>query len=176
MGIDDKHQRVVIESDVVDALLEDKQEKADSVLVAEEKGTPVQADNDSSSNSETESDSAVSLQRSGPQADTTQPVVKFSFSREELKALSPRAYTVQLAAMTSMADVQAFLDKHQLNDKVRIYPTLRSDKEWYIVTYRDYPTIQQARDAVETLPGSLKSLGPWAKSLSQVQREIERVK
>ncbi|MEX3074356.1 SPOR domain-containing protein [Vibrio alginolyticus] len=176
VGIDDKHQRVVIESDVVDALLEDKNEKADSVLVAEQKDTLVQADNDSSSNSETESDIAVSPQRSESQADTTQPVVKFSFSREELKALSPRAYTVQLAAMTSMADVQAFLDKHQLNDKVRIYPTLRSDKEWYIVTYRDYPTIQQARDAVETLPGSLKSLGPWAKSLSQVQREIERVK
>ncbi len=176
VGVEDNHQRVVIESEVVDALLEDKQEIVDSVPVAEATDAPVQADNDSSSDSETESDIAVSPQRSESLADTPQPVVKFSFSREELKALSPRAYTVQLAAMTSMTDVQAFLDKHQLNEKVRIYPTLRSGTEWYIVTYRDYPTIQQARDAVETLPGSLKSLGPWAKSLGQVQREIERVK
>ncbi|MGU3845846.1 cell division protein DamX, partial [Vibrio diabolicus] len=56
-----------------------------------------------------------------------QPVVKFSFAREELKALSPRAYTQQLAAMTSLEDVQAFLDEHQLNNQVRIYPTVRND-------------------------------------------------
>ncbi|MCV5979080.1 SPOR domain-containing protein, partial [Escherichia coli] len=76
---------------------------------------------------------------------SSKPIVKFSFSREELKALSPRAYTLQLAAMTSMEDVQAFLDEHQLNIKVRIYPTVRSGTEWYIVTYQDYPTIQMAR-------------------------------
>ena len=78
--------------------------------------------------------------------------------------------------MTSMEDVQAFLDEHQLSQQVRIYPTVRSGTEWYIVTYKDYPTIQLARDAVESLPESLKSLSPWAKSLGQVHREIDRVK
>ncbi len=169
VGIDDKHQRVVIESDVVDALLENKQETFDSAQSTE---TPTTGDSDTPLNNQT----GYSVGRSESQVDENQPVVKFSFSREELKALSPRAYTLQLAAMTSMTDVQAFLDKHQLNNKVRIYPTLRSGTEWYIVTYRDYPTIQQARDAVETLPSSLKSVSPWAKSLNQVQREIERAK
>ncbi len=174
VGNDDKHKRVVIESDVVDALLGDKQNNVDDGLSTEKPDAQVQAESDVVSSSE--SDVSPSGQSSASRAETSQPIVKFSFSREELQTLSPRAYTVQLAAMTSMADVQVFLDKHQLNNKVRIYPTLRSGTEWYIVTYRDYPTIQQARDAVETLPGSLKSLGPWAKSLGQVQREIERVK
>ncbi len=169
VGVDDKHQRVVIESDVVDALLEDKPE-ADSSQPAEDVQAPSQSDTDSVV------DERASKQSSESQADTAKPVVKFSFAREELQALSPRAYTLQLAATTSIDDVQTFLDKHQLNNQVRIYPTIRSGTEWYIVTFRDYPTIQQARDAIETLPASLKSLGPWAKSLGQVQREIERVK
>ncbi|MGL5655060.1 MAG: SPOR domain-containing protein, partial [Vibrio sp.] len=60
--------------------------------------------------------------------------------------------------------------------KVYVYPTLRNEVEWFIVTQGNYPTIQMARDAVEQLPAALQALGPWAKSLSQVQREIQRNK
>ncbi|ELB2039400.1 AAA family ATPase [Vibrio parahaemolyticus] len=158
VGNDDTQQRVVIESDVVDALLEGKPEQANTDNI---KALVEGAEPQAKTQSETTS---------------SKPIVKFSFAREELKALSPRAYTLQLAAMTSMEDVQAFLDEHQLNNKVRIYPTVRSGTEWYIVTYQDYPTIQMARDAVEKLPDTLKSVSPWAKSLGQVHREIDRVK
>ncbi len=176
VGVDDKHQRVVIESDVVDALLEDKPE-IDNIQDAEAlTQAKTQDDSDSMSIAVVEPDDSASIPLVESQPDTSEPVVKFSFAREELMGLSPRSYTLQLAATTTLEDVQLFLDKHQLNNKVRIYPTLRSGTEWYIVTYRDYPTIQQARDAIETLPVSLKSLGPWAKSLGQVQREIERAK
>lgn len=171
VGISDQdQQRVIIESDVVDALLENKPEQADTskidAVVADSMvEAPVETPNEVDAEAVT-----------APVAEQAPPTVSFSFAREELKALSPRSYTLQLAAMTSMPDVQAFLDKHQLHNAVRIYPTLRNDTEWYIVTYQDYPTIQMARDAVESLPASLQSLGPWAKSLSQVQREIDRVK
>lgn len=178
VGIDDTHQRVVIESDVVDALLEGKEEQpADSEdEQAEEATTPAQGETSSSLIKVVKPNDASSAKNAESSVTATKPVVKFSFAREELKALSPRAYTIQLAAMTSMEDVQAFLDEHQLNDKVRIYPTVRNETEWFIITYRDYQTIQLARDAVEALPDSLKSLSPWAKSLGQVQREIDRVK
>ncbi|ELP5729188.1 AAA family ATPase [Vibrio vulnificus] len=166
VGISDHdQQRVTIESDVVDALLADKpnQVNTDNIdaLVAENTTkTPVVAPEPLLA----ENNALVPA------------VVSFSFAREELKALSPRGYTLQLAAMTSLQDVQAFLDKHQLQNQVRIYPTLRNETEWYIITYQDYPTIQMARDAVAGLPKPLQSLGPWAKSLSQVHREIDRVK
>lgn len=177
VGIDDKHKRVVIESDVVDALLKEKEDTSDSESsrAVEESESPAQGEASSSLIKVTKPDSA-SAHSSESQTPTSKPVVKFSFAREELKALSPRAYTLQLGAMTSMEDVQAFLDQHQLNNKVRIYPTVRSGTEWYIITYRDYPTIQDARDAIEALPDALKSFSPWAKSLGQVQREIDRVK
>ncbi|CAE6889499.1 AAA domain [Vibrio sp. B1REV9] len=179
VGSDDTQQRVVIDSDVVDALLEG--------APAPEKRNQLNSDSMESIESELPEQSRASSSlikvieandsdASHRQTESNAPVVKFSFAREELKALSPRAYTLQLAAMTSMSDVQAFLDEHQLSHQVRIYPTTRDGVEWYIITYSDYPTIQAARDAVESLPNSLKSIGPWAKSLGQVQREIERVK
>ncbi|MGR5237876.1 AAA family ATPase [Vibrio alfacsensis] len=179
VGSEDTQQRVVIESDVVDALLEGKPEQAGTEAieqVAKASGTQQQSSASSSLIKVVEASDSETPASAESQLAPRQPIVKFSFAREELKALSPRAYTLQLAAMTSMKDVQAFLDEHQLNNQVRIYPTVRNGTEWYIITYQDYPTIQLARDAVEGLPGSLKSVSPWAKSLGQVHREIDRVK
>ncbi|WP_440887150.1 AAA family ATPase [Vibrio sp. WZ-1] len=180
VGNEDTQQRVIIESDVVDALLEGKPETADTTeikQVVESTSTQSEAPSGASSAlievirpEATEDINAPDSEVASP------PIVQFSFAKEELKALSPRAYTLQLAAMTSLEDVQSFLDDYQLNDKVRIYPTVRNNTDWYIITYQDFPTIQQARDAVDDLPSSLKALSPWAKSLRQVQREIERVK
>ncbi|MFA0676793.1 SPOR domain-containing protein, partial [Vibrio sp. 10N.222.51.A6] len=102
--------------------------------------------------------------------------ITFSFAREELQAISPRAYTLQLSAMTSLEDVQSFIEEYELENKVRIYPTLRNDTKWFIITYQDYPTIQVARDAASALSKPLQQLEPWAKSMNQVHREIERAK
>ncbi len=180
VGSDDNQQRVVIESNVVDALLEGKADSADTKAIDDVVGIEKTETADETSSPlikvvKPNQDMAQAPAQS-EEGDVNQPVVKFSFAREELKALSPRAYTLQLAAMTSMEDVQSFLNEHQLNNQVRIYPTVRNDTEWYIITYQDYPTIQMARDAVASLPDSVKSVSPWAKSLRQVHREIERVK
>ncbi|EMD1213461.1 AAA family ATPase [Vibrio alginolyticus] len=180
VGSDDNQQRVVIESNVVDALLEGKTDSADTKAIDDVVGIEKTETADETNSPlikvvKPNQDMAQAPAQS-EEGDVNQPVVKFSFAREELKALSPRAYTLQLAAMTSMEDVQSFLNEHQLNNQVRIYPTVRNDTEWYIITYQDYPTIQMARDAVASLPDSVKSVSPWAKSLRQVHREIERVK
>ncbi len=157
-----EHQRVVITSEVVDALLEDKPENADTSeieKVVEESLSPQ------------------------PQAATTavdeqpvKPVIQFSFAKEQLLSFSARSYTLQLAAVNELEDVQAFLDRYQLSEKVYVYPTVRNDVDWYIVTYDNFPTIQAARDAVSSLPADVQKLEPWAKSLSQVHRELERGK
>ncbi len=175
---DDDQQRVVITSDVVDALLEGKPEKADTSDIdnlVEESSVP---QTEISTPAQT-----VEVQQSEPEPEVasepeTPPETKitFSFAREELKAMSPRSYTLQLAAVNSLPDAQKFIERYDLQGKVNVYPTLRSDVEWYIITYSNYPTIQLARDAVDTLSKPLQNLGPWAKSLSQVHREIDRAK
>jgi DamX protein len=176
---DSNQQRVVITSDVVDALLEGKPQAADTSAIDKVVAAAPQVDAQPKVAAET----VQAAQPASPPAveqpaaaEQTPPQTKitFSFGREELKAMSPRSYTLQLAAVNSLAEVQTFIERHQLQGKVNVYPTLRNDVEWYIITYSNYPTIQMARDAVETLPKSLQSMGPWAKSLSQVHREIER--
>ncbi|MFA0154865.1 AAA family ATPase [Vibrio sp. 10N.261.46.A3] len=170
-------QRVVITSDVVDALLDDKPESADTsaidAAVEENTGAAVSSQSDADKvESQPSGDEAADLTQSTPPTKK----ITFSFSREELQAISPRAYTLQLSAMTSLEDVQSFIEEYDLENKVRIYPTLRNDTKWFIITYQDYPTIQVARDAVSALSKPLQQLEPWAKSMNQVHREIERAK
>ncbi len=181
---DSDQQRVVITSDVVDALLEGKPEKADTSKIdnlVEESSVP----QTSAPQATATATPAQTVDIEQPkQAAPTTPVVEtppevkitFSFAREELKAMSPRSYTLQLAAVNTLPDAQRFINQYQLQGKVNVYPTLRNDVEWYIITYSNYPTIQLARDAVDTLSKPLQQLGPWAKSLSQVHREIDRAK
>ncbi|WP_375751674.1 AAA family ATPase [Vibrio sp. HN007] len=158
VGNNDDGQRVVVPSTVVDALLEGETTPEAIIIddaVEQAKDQASQADN-------TESD------------ESAPPLITFSFSKEELLGVSDRNYTLQLAAMRSLEEVQDFLLVHEMENKVRIYPTVRSNENWYIVTYRDFPTIQQARNARTELPQSVQILQPWAKSMLQVHREIER--
>ena len=172
--VEQDQQRVVITSDVVDALLDDKAQSADTSAIdaAVEENTQVEA------NSQADAEAVAPANEESDLTESTPPTKKitFSFSREELQAISPRAYTLQLSAMTSLEDVQSFIEEYDLENKVRIYPTLRNDTKWFIITYQDYPTIQVARDAVSTLSKPLQQLEPWAKSMNQVHREIERAK
>ncbi|TRN23355.1 SPOR domain-containing protein [Vibrio furnissii] len=180
---DSDQQRVVITSDVVDALLEGKAKPSDTQALDEVVAAAPQSDASAQTTAQT-TDGALQPAVEAPQPALEQPSaeaqtppsspITFSFGRDELKAMSPRSYTLQLAAVNSLAEVQTFIERHQLQGQVNVYPTLRNDVEWYIITYSNYPTIQMARDAVETLPKALQAMGPWAKSLSQVQREIER--
>ncbi|CAM4148501.1 SPOR domain-containing protein [Vibrio neonatus] len=109
---------------------------------------------------------------SAEQDNNTQPRVHFSFARDELLAISSKRYTVQLGALRSMGEVQAFIDEHQLQNQVRIYPTPRSGKTWYIITYQDFRFVKQASEAIEQLPDAVQSVGPWVKSMSQVHKEV----
>ena len=152
--------RVVVSSAIIDKLMQDESPKASATAP---------------NASQTKEESTASAESAQPASDTAQATPsKVEFSTKQLEAFSPRSYTLQLAAMNTLPEVKQFIEKYKLNNKVFVYPTVRSGRDWFIVTYDNYPTIQLARDAVNTLPRDLQSVGPWAKSLSQVQREINR--
>ncbi|PMH46286.1 hypothetical protein BCU68_02600 [Vibrio sp. 10N.286.49.B3] len=99
--------------------------------------------------------------------------IKPKLAHEALLAVDTNRYTLQIAALTSMSDVESFIEKYSLQSQARTYRTLRNSREWFIVTLQDFSSIQQARDEISRLPEGLQSLGPWAKSINQVHREIE---
>ncbi len=155
---EESDKRIVLSSDVVDALM-DKDAPKEPNVAAELDKVEQTVLSDTSSTEQTDSPEPSQL----------------VLAQDELLQVAESRYTLQLAAMTSEEEVQSFIQVHKLEDKVRVYSTLRSGREWFIITYQDFPSIQSARDAVEELSDELQFVSPWAKSLSQVHREIERV-
>jgi len=160
VGHSDDGQRVIVPSVVVDALLEGDTSTSqvidDAVVQARrEQSLPV-ADTD--------------FERDA----TAPPLITFSFSKQELLAVSDRNYTLQIAALQSLDEAQKFITRFGIEKDVRIYPTIRGSTRWIIITYKDFTTIQAARDARTELPKAVQDLDPWAKSMLQVHREIER--
>ena len=160
VGHSDDGKRLVVPSNVVDALLDggtaDTQTIDDAVLQAQLEKAPPVAETD------------FERDKDAP------PLITFSFSKQELMAISDRSYTLQIAALNSLSETQSFITQHGIENDVRIYPTRRDNAQWFIVTYKDFSTIQDARDARSELPQAVQDLEPWAKSMLQVHREIER--
>jgi DamX protein len=153
---DDGQQRVVIASDVVDALLEGSatsEQTQDIDRVVEESKTVTEE----------------------PASAEVQPTF-FESSATALMAMPEENYTLQLAAYRTDAEAMGFIERNELSAAAYSYRTLREGQAWYIVTYQSYPSIQTARDAVSSLPQAIRRLEPWAKSLREVHREIERAK
>ncbi len=163
----DDRKRVIVPDTVVDALIEE-QPQADTSII----------DNaivDANERAQAEPQPVVEAVEAEQQTQEQAPsvVITFSYARDELRAVPQNHYTLQLGAMSSLEEVQLFINEHQLDGLVRIYPTLRDEIQWFIITYKDYRTIQQARDAVSELPQDVQSVGPWAKSMLQVHKEID---
>ncbi|ASA56057.1 SPOR domain-containing protein [Vibrio gazogenes] len=185
VGEDDQGQRVVISSEVVDALMDGKAESADTKQLKDVARQVAPESDESATTGEPQQTASTGAEQSKAPSATEQspstrsqslPGYSFSYTTAALNAMSDRSYTLQLAAFNSLQEVEDFIQRHRLQNQVYVYPTVRDQVNWYIVTYQNYPTIQMARDAVSTLPRPIQSLGPWAKSLRQVHREIERVK
>ncbi|MGL4769597.1 MAG: SPOR domain-containing protein, partial [Plesiomonas shigelloides] len=58
--------------------------------------------------------------------------------------------------------------------KLRVYETRRNGRAWYVVIMGNYPTVAQAKQAINTLPTAMKADQPWVKSYRQVQTELKR--
>ncbi|ACH65905.1 conserved hypothetical protein [Aliivibrio fischeri MJ11] len=181
-------KRVVVPSELVDSLVtEDKEVQEKPTLDVEpvqpEEKPPVEkaptatqekADKPKTTSESKKKDEKTSVSTVTP--DKADSKITFTLADKELKAISNKRYILQLAALTNEEAVQEFLDDHKIEGSARIYQALRNGSIWYIVSYGDYESISSARGAVKTLPASVQSLGPWAKSLVQVHREIDSVK
>jgi DamX protein len=168
----EKSKRVIVPSELVDSLVSDSasienEQKEPTKIENEEqivsvKVTPTAKEGNAKDSSTLESELASTI--------------TFTLATKELKTISDKHYILQLAALTNEEAVQEFLDEYKIEKSVRIYQALRNGSIWYIVTFGDYASISLARGAVQTLPSSVQTLGPWAKSLVQVHREIDSVK
>lgn len=148
-----QQKRVVIPSNVVDALVDGDNSVGSNQAVATSDVTSESTPNSSAKN-----------------------ITKITLDSKALLSVSEARYTLQLAAFTTQKEVVGFINQFELQDQVRVYRTVRNQKEWFIITYQDFDTIQQTRDAAQELPLNLQKELPWPKSMAQVHQEIKRAK
>lgn len=205
VGRSDNNPRVVVPSDVVDAMMTEQAlggsgEQAvteqmpevakpvaeiplqqDSPLVPDLAPTAVEPAPEAAS-ANPASEAAVQESHSSPAPVTAAVGAVAEVASEpqvlgaELKAINQRHYALQLAALKSMTAANNFIADYKIADIATIYETRRNGEPWFIIVTGDYPDMVSARKAETRMPARLQAVQPWVKSYGQIHREIDRVK
>ncbi len=108
-----------------------------------------------------------------PATATEEPPVKPGIRREAwLLQQDPKAYTLQLVALSEEAGIARFLERFSLPGQAAYFRTVREGKPWFSLLYGIYPDHQAAVAARDRLPPELQRAGVWPRSLGSVQEEI----
>lgn len=156
-------KRIIVPSNVVDALLDGN--KPENVGASLKNTKPSASGNQ---------ESASENQASAPEHQEKVSASSLVLAYDELMAISETRYTLQLGAVETKSEALRFIQTYHLQDQVRVYRIIRNQKPWYIITYQDFATIKESREAAQELPIKLQKALPWPKSMAQVHQEIER--
>jgi len=77
-------------------------------------------------------------------------------------------YTIQLLSGTSYEDALAFMNEHDLELEVALFDFVRGGTQWYAVLYGVFPTLGQARAALQQLSPELLAKQPWIRELGSL--------
>jgi len=91
-----------------------------------------------------------------------------------LAAQNPAYYTLQLASSTRQSQIQKYYEENQLVGKGDYYISRRSGEDWFSLVYGVYPTVGDAKAAIEELPTALKKWSPWVRNIKSIQRIMLR--
>lgn len=92
-----------------------------------------------------------------------------------LLAIPSSRYALQLGAFQTRPELDDFIRQHDLGGRVLVYETRRGGVPWYMVLLGDYPSAVEARRMEMQLSQELRALKPWAKSFTQIHKEINLV-
>ena len=90
--------------------------------------------------------------------------------QEWVAAQNPSYYTLQLASSTNQALIQKYYDENELVGKAGYYRSRRAGEDWYALVFGAYPTVQDAKDAIDDLPVDLKKWSPWVRNIRSIRK------
>ncbi|MDZ7661613.1 SPOR domain-containing protein [Thiohalophilus sp.] len=79
-------------------------------------------------------------------------------------------YTLQLLATRQRDNLQAFLQRHDLDTQSVIVESRKNSEPWYAAVFGSYPDTGVAREAAADLPGDLEA--PWIRRIGDVQASL----
>lgn len=85
-------------------------------------------------------------------------------------AIDNTHFTIQLSSSSSLENLMAFVKQYKLTN-YQIYETRREQKPWFVLIKGSYLTLDDAKQAVKSLPQELQKSNPWIKSGEMVNKE-----
>jgi len=89
-----------------------------------------------------------------------------------LAGQAPGNYTIQLMGFPQANMAADFIARHGLTDSAVAVHTKRSGTDWYLVLQESYPTLGEARAALDALPEELQANSPWVRPISSLQKML----
>jgi septal ring-binding cell division protein DamX len=90
-----------------------------------------------------------------------------------IREQNPRYYTLQLASSTNPKLIQKYYRENKLEGEAGYYRNYRQGKNWYALVYGSYPSINEAKQAVNSLPVELRKWSPWVRKFQDIQRIMQ---
>ncbi len=114
-----------------------------------------------------------SLAKAAPTTTTT-PILQSDTRNASgwLWSQDPRHFTLQLAAGTNKAAIEAFVRRHRLQDKAVYFHRRRNGQDWYILVYGSFASRATAKAAIDRLPAALQKAKPWPRPFSAIHAEL----
>ncbi|MEE9332971.1 MAG: AAA family ATPase [Granulosicoccaceae bacterium] len=84
-----------------------------------------------------------------------------------------KQFTVQMSAATVRQSVEDFLRRNPLGEPNSIFSFNRNGTTWYALVHGLYPTIEEARKAIEKMPESARSNQPWIRAVGRIQKALK---
>lgn len=107
------------------------------------------------------------------QAETDEQSASFALTTAaQLKQVSGRKFALQLAAISTLPVLEAFIKEHGIETSATYFKVFRNGKPGYLVVYGQYNSRTQANKAIAELPNNLKLLKPWAKKYQQLHSVV----
>lgn len=93
-----------------------------------------------------------------------------SAPQEWVAAQSPTYYTLQLASSTNQALIHKYFNENTLQGKAGYYSSMRQGERWYALVYGAYPSVNEAKAAISSLPQDLRKWSPWVRNIRSIHK------
>lgn len=115
----------------------------------------------------------INLNSVNPAAQRVAVVVQLS-PMDWVASQNPDYYTLQLASSTNEQLIQKYYSENELAGKAGYYHSRRGEEDWYALVYGAYPSVTEAKSAIDSLPGNLRKWSPWVRNIRSIHKLMIR--
>ncbi len=99
----------------------------------------------------------------------------YVFDEVQLLDIADSEYALMLGGYSTEAVLKRVISTINSDIKLNQYQTTRNGKDWFVLLYGQFSSLDAANNKAANLPKSMRQFEPWAKSLRVIHQEIVAV-